>query len=207
MNKIKFVDFEKAVREARAFVNHYDKVRFKICTIALRVCDLSHGGRKKNSFSISNFAKAIDLNPKTLMEWLRIKRNVVDKLPVTELKDKSKYTYFDLATVASQVKPETSKRDVLRLWKDQLAQPQESKKFIKYELTVNSILTNSRKPIKLLNVDEELLKRIASKCFLVHKFLNVEFKLRQNLSTKERWTGKKDLEEKAVKEGKEVFNE
>lgn len=207
--KISFKEWELAVREARAFINRYDKVRWKIVNIALRVCDTSHGGRKgENVFSVTKFANAIDLNPKTLLQWIRVKQLVVDKLPKTELKNKALYNFTDLQDTCLKVNEDSTKKEVLRAWIDQINVPRHDKKFIKYEKHINAILFNAQKPIYLIDVNEDILLKIANKCELVARLLKAELEFRKKYSIEERLMNKTRKETKAIKEAnKNVWGE
>lgn len=201
--KVSFLEYEKAVREARQYINRYDRVRWKICSIAARVCDTSHGGRKAAGiFSITKFAQAIELHPKTLHQWMQVKRLVVDKLPATELKNKS-IQFSDLADVCDRVDKDSTKREVLNSLRVQMAIPLENKKFIKYEKNLNAILYNARRPLQMRLVENQFIEKIISKCTLINKLLTVELKLRKQFTIEQRVKSKNSLIKKAINEAKE----
>lgn len=185
--KITFKQYEAAVREARAYINRYDKVRWKVCELALSVCDTSHGGRKIESvFSLAKFADAIELDRKTLYEWCRIKRLVYDKLPATETKNTANYLYSDLRDVVDKVKPDSRPKEVLAIWREQLSKPMESKKFYKYDKHLSAILYNAQRPIMMNLVEKEIIEKISGKCALISKLLDKELELRKKFSMEER---------------------
>lgn len=75
-----------AVGEAKGLVYVINKARFDIASLALKVCIIRKGGdqktdKYKTGRSLKDFAKQIGVCHKTLCEWVRIKRNVIDKLP------------------------------------------------------------------------------------------------------------------------------
>lgn len=204
MKKITFQEFEKAVREAKAYVNNYDKVRWKIVDICLRVCDTSKGGRKTEEiFSIHKFSEAIELNPKTLYEWIKIKTRVVDKLPATELKNKASYSFSDLADVSEKVNSDFTKKEVLQAWREQLSQPLEARKFVRYTGHLKSILYNAQRPLNLMLVDIEIIKKIESMAGLISKFLKKEIELRKKISNEKRLTGRESQIASAIKESQD----
>lgn len=198
MKKITHKKWQLAVREARQYIQNYDKVRFKIVEIALSVCDISRGGRKDGEFTLSKFALAIDLIPKTLHGWVAVKRNVVDKLPSTYRQKISTYFYEDLRAVACSVDSSSSPKEVLLRFKEQLAQPPEIKKFVKYNKHLNSILYNAQRPMNLLNIDGGLLTEIMQKCSAIAGLVSTELALREKFSTEERLTKEKNRIDKAI---------
>jgi len=199
-------EWEKAVREARSYVNNYDKVRWKICDIALRVCDIKKGGRVSSSaFTLTKFADAIELNPKTLMTWVSIKKKVIEKLPATELKDKSTYTFDDILRVSNQITEKATKAEVLRLWKQQLLIPRETKKFLKYIRALDSILYNAQRPLKMTEIPEHNIKDIISKCSVIANLLNKELELRKRFSIEDRIKEKHQDYELALKEVEDIL--
>lgn len=202
--KVSFKEWELAIREARQYINRYDKVRWRVCKIALRVCDIYHGGRKtQEHFTVTKFATAIDLNPKTLNEWIRIKIMVYDKITQAELKQ-NPHSYDDLRQVAMSVTRQTSKKEVLDKWRTQLAIPQDNKKFIKYERHLNAVLYNATKPMRMMNVDTQYLEKIISKCELIAKFLKKELELRKTMSQEKRMKKRHRKISEAIQEANEM---
>lgn len=201
IKRVTFKEYEAAVRFARQFINHYEKVRWKICEAALNVCDTSYGGRKvKGIYSLAKFADDIGLDRKTLYQWIRVKIFVVDKLPAIELKDQSKYNYTDLADVSEKVNKDCTKQEVLMVWRAQLAQPRESKKFIKYSKHLNALLYNAQRPLQLQLVDLNYIEEIISKCELIAKLLKKEIELRKKFSIEQRLTARDKKIDSAVKD-------
>jgi len=201
-------EWELAIRKARAFINNYDKVRWKIVDIALSVCEIKHGGRvHETTFTLSRFAAYIELNRKTLMEWVRVKKLVVDKLPDVELKDKTRYSFEDLTSTLRKVNPESTPKEVLMHWKDQLNIPPFNKKFIKYRKHLDTILYNAQNPMRLMEVDEKLLLLMADKCDLISKLLKKEVEFRKNFSVEQRLTQKNLQINKAVEDASAVYYE
>jgi hypothetical protein len=178
-------------------------VRWKICNIASRVCDVSHGGRKVHSFSITAFARAIELDPKTLHQWMRVKKLVLDKLPAVELKDVSKYNYQDLALVCDKLSKDSSRKEVLNTWRAHLALPLETKKFIKYDKHLNAILYNAQRPMNLLLIDKEVILQISEKCRTISKLLDIELRLRDKFSSEHRLQEDRLKRSTAIKEARE----
>lgn len=76
----------EAIGQAKGLIHTINKARFDIAALALKVCIIRKGGdqktdKYKTGRSLKDFAKQIGVCHKTLCEWVRIKRNVIDKLP------------------------------------------------------------------------------------------------------------------------------
>lgn len=84
-------DFEKEwdrlVAEAKERLSVVNKVRMEIADLAIQACDIRWGGGghwsgyKNQGRTLKAFALEIGMAPKTLSEWVRIKRDIVSKLP------------------------------------------------------------------------------------------------------------------------------
>lgn len=77
--------WNRCIREAKLLVMKRDQARIHICELATEACDIKKGGgghwsKFKDQYTVSNFAIDIGINPKTLLEWLAVKRYVYDKL-------------------------------------------------------------------------------------------------------------------------------
>lgn len=73
------------VERAAKVVSRMAQNRLEVATIALEACDIYQGGGAHWSghegiYTIKRFAEEIGINPKTLSNWVRTKRNVYDKL-------------------------------------------------------------------------------------------------------------------------------
>lgn len=76
--------WEKAIEEARALAGSMKAARLKIAELALSVCEVKCGGNWREFariYTIKNFANDIGVHPKTLHQWIRIKKNIHDQLP------------------------------------------------------------------------------------------------------------------------------
>jgi hypothetical protein len=171
--------WEEAVREARTYVANYDKARWIIADIALRVCDMSHGGRKAALYSVTNFATDIELNRKTLYEWLRVKRLVYDKLPKGVQTKAHTYDYWSFEEVANQVDEHTSPREVKVLFEQQLQVNPASKKFNKYMKNLKSIMFNATRPLMMQDIDTDTVVKMRDMAKTIVGLLNKELELRE----------------------------
>lgn len=205
MKKVTFKQFELAVREARQYVKNYDKSRWKICELALSVCDSTHGGRKlEGIFTVKRFADAIEIDHKTLHDWIRVKTLVYDRLPKSELKDKTKYNYEDLRETCLKVDRSFTPKQVLTEWRERLSIPRETKRFFKYIKYLNTILYNAQRPLQMRLVNKEAIKEMITKCDTIRNLLNKELELRENFSSEDRLLEKYRKISKSIKEAKQI---
>lgn len=80
----------KAVEEAKRIVGQMQTSRIRIAELALSVCEIQYGGNWRafaRIYTVQNFAKDIGVHPKTLHQWIRIKKNIHDQLPEGEWVD------------------------------------------------------------------------------------------------------------------------
>lgn len=76
--------WKACVEKAGAFIFGRSVNRMAIASLALRACIIKHGGQmspEDRKRTIKAFAAEIKLHEKTVGDWIRIKVNVVDKLP------------------------------------------------------------------------------------------------------------------------------
>lgn len=201
--KVTFSQWQTAIREAKGLIVNQNKTRFKVVEIALRVCDTSHGGRKgEGIFSITNFANAIELSPRTLFEWMRIKRNVLDKLPKTISFHHDKIKYIDLVDVDRKLQSDASKKEVLGVFQQIQKINPEEKKWNRYNMNLRSILYNAKRPLTMGNISEEELKKTIKYCKTIHNLIINEVKFRKQFTSEKRINENKTAIEKAIAEAK-----
>lgn len=181
--KVTAAQWEAAIRKARGYVSSFDKTRFIIAGLALEVCDLHHGGRKGSSvYSISRFAEEIEIDRKTLYEWMRVKRLVVDKLAKGQQDKIQKIAYQDLNEVSRVVVDDTAPKEVRRRLYEQLQIDPGAKKFSKYGKHLNSILHNLQRPILLKEVPTASIEFVIEKATVIVALGKKELELREKFS-------------------------
>jgi len=77
--------FDECTRRARKALGTRKVNRLLIATLVERACVIKHGSLPRDSrdMRLADFAKKVDLNPKTLWSWVETKRRVINKLPKT----------------------------------------------------------------------------------------------------------------------------
>lgn len=178
--------FQNGVREALQYVNNYDKVRWKIVDIAINVCDISHGGRKSDSlWTLSRFADEIEINRKTLSEWVRCKKLVLEKLPKGIQENPQKHKFDDFKMTLERVNENSTNSEVESFFLEVTNLNPEQRKFKKYLKHINSVLYNVQRPLLMKDIEDELLNEFVQKCQLIANLCKTEFQLRERYSTPE----------------------
>lgn len=178
-------EWEAAIRKARQYTAGYHRARWIIADLALSVCDVSLGGRKGPTvYSIRRFADEIEIDSKTLYQWIRVKRLVLDKLPKMVQKNAHKYLYQDFDAVCELVKKDTSPREVRDIWMTHLKTDPDTKKFKKYSAHLNALLYNAQRPIMMREVSADLINEMIKKCDLISSLLRKELQFRERYPNK-----------------------
>jgi len=64
----------------KGLINKIEGHQVLIAGYAVAVCDIRHGGKSSGYYTLTNYAKDIGMNKKTLQNWVQAYRNVVIKL-------------------------------------------------------------------------------------------------------------------------------
>lgn len=71
-------------------LNQIEGHQKRICSYAMEVITIRHGGYSKGIYTIKRYAEDIGMNPKTLQNWLQVYNNVIVKLEDPENADFNK---------------------------------------------------------------------------------------------------------------------
>jgi hypothetical protein len=172
--------FRGYVRKARQYVTNYDTVRWKIADIAEQACCHHVGGRvdPNNRFTVTRFAEEIGLNRKTLLNWCRNKRNVVDKLTAKSKEKIHTIPYEIIQRVSLRVDNDTPIKEVRRLFREESGIPPERIRFSKYIKNMKSVLFNAVSPTRLALVDVDQLEDMKKIADLISNSLSHEIEFR-----------------------------
>jgi len=85
-SKISPTTWDECVEAAKICVVRMGQYRMFIAEMAVKACEIKHGGGGHwsnfvSQHTLKDFANEIGMHQKTLYEWVAAKRNVVDKLP------------------------------------------------------------------------------------------------------------------------------
>lgn len=177
--KITKAKWEENVRKARAYTKDYSKARWVIAELALEVCDYSYGGDKSSSYSLKKFAQEIELETKTLYNWVRIKRMVYDKLPKTVQTKAHEHNFSDFISVSGRIDHDSTPLQVRKQWAEQMKLSPDSNKFEKYLSHINAILFNAARPIRMKDIKAEILIAMIEKMTLCVSLLQKELEFRE----------------------------
>ncbi len=173
-------EWKQAVREASGLVPNLDKTRWVIADLAYQVCHQSEFQRGDCPYTYKRFARSIGVQYKTLMEWCRVKRNVVDKLPV-KIQEKLNVLPFDLFKRTSlKVDDDTVPKEVARVFRIESGMDMYSLRYAKYNKNLGTLLYNVSRPIRLKEIPDDLLIESLQKCKLIASFLEKEMKFRKD---------------------------
>ena len=94
--KMKEKGWSYYVNEAKKYIQQIQQYQIKIAHVALKACDIRHGGNHKDYqkiITMKRFAREIGISYKSLTEYVRITRNVYNKLTKEQKKD-GKYEFM-----------------------------------------------------------------------------------------------------------------
>jgi hypothetical protein len=77
--------YSEYVLLGKAIVDQVQDRQMKICSYAINICTIRHGGRSDKFYTMKDYATDIGLNNKTLNQWMLVYRNVVVKLTPKQL--------------------------------------------------------------------------------------------------------------------------
>lgn len=78
--KLDTLEFKDYVSMGRDLLNKVECYQARIAFYALQVCTIRHGGHSDGFYTLKDYAKALNMNPKTLSGWTLAYRNVIEKL-------------------------------------------------------------------------------------------------------------------------------
>jgi len=106
------------VEQGQKIVESMGQDRLKVAELAIAACDIAHGGgnhwkKFEGVYTLNRFAKEIGVSYKTLHNWVRIKRNVYDKLVEVGAKPDATTQWHVMSSVASRCKADEKPKEVL----------------------------------------------------------------------------------------------
>lgn len=145
----------KAVVEAKSVVGRMNTDRLKIAELCLKVCEIQVGGNWRafsRIYTVHKFAQEIGVHPKTLHQWIRVKRNVHDKLPPGEWVDNWVFALRADREVGAAADP----KDVLKKYRKEKKRSQPAIKFYSAHKAIRNFLylTETRDLLKHVSKEE-----------------------------------------------------
>lgn len=166
------------VNRAKSFVKQMNKLRMGVAKLALEACDIQWGGgghwkKFEGQRTIKHFAEEIGVHHKTLCQWVAVRRDVVDKLPVGLYVEEN---YAAALRVRNKVKKSTPQKKVEELYETEIARGGDSyilHQFIKRVKTGHYFITEKANYKKLAKDDLEELEQL---CVGIVKRVRAELK-------------------------------
>lgn len=72
--------YNNYVKMAKDLLHQIECHQVQISYYATKVCEIRHGGKSDQIYTLSKFAKDIGLTVKTLQNWVQVYRNVIQKI-------------------------------------------------------------------------------------------------------------------------------
>lgn len=115
MSKYKKLSYNQCVERAKDLIKDRNSLKYEICELTLRVCDIKRGGHagKVKYYTIKDFAKDIGIVYGTLEKWLLEHRRVVKKIGI---KNPNKEDYKIIKEVVKRVKQNTPTKEVKKVY-------------------------------------------------------------------------------------------
>jgi hypothetical protein len=72
------------VNRAKKLLREIETHQAEIAKLALQVCTIRHGGRSNGFYTITDFARDIGIERKTLSHWVSIYRDILSRIDIAE---------------------------------------------------------------------------------------------------------------------------
>jgi len=150
---------EKVV-EAKNLLGIKEARQMEIAIIALDICEITWGGgrsRHDELFTLKRFAHEININPKTLSNWIAVKKLVYDKIPQ---KIRNEVTFTFMAQIAKSINKDSSPAKVSKMISKFIDQSSVDVKLLGYLGVVKSILYNLEERSGSITCGKDTLEEI-----------------------------------------------
>ena len=152
----------------------------KVAELAVKACTIKHGGRNMYSRTTAKvFAERIHINPRTLYEWIRVKRLIVDKLTPTQIDDLDNVSADLFKEVITGVSHYTAPKKIQRKFRDVIAKHKDEHRMIKYIKHLNTIIYNVANHSRMWNCSDQILFVTLKKCREICTYIELEMKVRK----------------------------
>lgn len=181
-----------------------NKLRMQVAEVAINACEIERGGNSNIRFSVARFAREIDLAKSTLHDWLRMKQQVVDKLPVKVREKINDIPYTTLDSILIKVDKDMTTRQVRMIFKEELSINPAILKIKKYKSHINGLLFNAKNPQYLIDIPDQLILDCVQLCQLTANLLKKELEYRKKHGTLTLLDNEEKIA-KAVKAAEDIF--
>lgn len=134
-------EWDAAVEEARTIFKYMSSGRMEIATKALYACEINHGGGDhwndfEGVYTLTKFAEDIGIHYKTLHQWVRIKRNIFDKVG----SHWNTRNFMIAIRADTRVQPDMTKKEVTAIYLEEAARTKDSTRFRTLCKNLNTIV-------------------------------------------------------------------
>lgn len=78
----KLLSYDAYVEMGKELLKRVEVYQARIAFYACRICQIRHGGVSGKYYTLTDYAKDIGVNPKSLQQWTLTYRNVIEKLDI-----------------------------------------------------------------------------------------------------------------------------
>ncbi len=153
--------WETNTAKSREMVKSRKEIQMKIASLAMEVCEITHGGGRKDIYTIKRFAKEVGINQSTLSNWLSVKRMVFDKMPKNI---SAQATYAQLLDVARVIDSNATRQEVVKKYEENKSQDSGAKAVIYQTKHLRSLDYNIVQKKYADNGAEEILQECLFYC-------------------------------------------
>jgi transposase-like protein len=171
-------EWQSLIRKARGLILKEKGHQFKVAAIAIEACCINHGGDRNRRFTVAKFANAVGINRKTLYQWIRYKRRIIDKLPVKTKIDEIPLEV--LANVDKRIGDTQSPKQIKIILDEEWGKGPLKYKWAKYLRVLGTILHNANTPIKLMEVEDQTIEDVVKVCTTITNVMGLELNYRKN---------------------------
>jgi hypothetical protein len=168
--------WEELVNRAKAKIKTMHKARMEIAEIAVEACDILWGGgahwnKFKGVHTLKDFAKEAGIHYKTLAQWVRIKRNIKDKLPPSVWQDDK---YMIAMRADRKVKRDMNSKEVQRIYEQELLRDNDSHILLQGLKRVSSLRYFIYQHAKFIQLPKDELIELRDYCQDIVEKINAE---------------------------------
>lgn len=157
--------WNRNVEQAKFYLNSRKTNQMIVAALAIESCEVIWGGKSDGLFTYAEFARKIGINPKTLYNWVTIKKNVYDKLNAEE---QTNGVYSDFAFVAKKINKSDTSKEVNKIFK-LYNKNNPAKKIIRYMHSLKALAYNFRDSETTIKLENKYVEEILFYCDLITK--------------------------------------
>lgn len=168
--------WNELVNKAKAKVQTMHRARMEVAALAMEACDIKWGGGEhwtghKNVKTMKAFATEIQVSYKTLAQWVRVKRNIHDKLPPGVWQDDK---YMIAMRVDRKTKRNAKPKDVMQAYLKELERKDDGLILQQACKRLSTLHFFIHQKIRWTEVDQAELREMRDYCADIMDRINLE---------------------------------